>query len=207
MKKLLDVRTLRGALVGILCVAAFFGCKRGEKAAAEAATAPAPAAVAGSAPAPAGGFVTFNDFCNAKLVHVAAHAYKIAPMTGSCFIDDQTMTPAVSMVVRRALKANNVAVTTDRSTAAYVLILAFEQSYRGRRTYTTLKGLLYENKPGNPTVWTGAAVVSSRGSAPAGTFAASQAGALMYNFQRAITTNVSRHMLESYYNRLASVGD
>jgi len=155
----------------------------------------------------ANGFVSIDEFCRAKLVHIAAHTNKSVPLEGSCYIEDNSMTPVVEIILKRALKAHNLQISSDKNTASYILSVSFDQQYIRRRTYTTLKLVFSENKRDNPVLWTGAASVSGRGNYSVSLYAASMTGAVMYNFNQFATTNVNRRTLQSYYQRLASIGD
>ena len=152
-------------------------------------------------------FVSLNEFCKARTIHVETYSGVEEMLRGSCFIADQTGVPVVSAILKRALKSQKFQLSNDKDLADYVLEVSLEQKYIRRRTYSTLKIVLRGNKAGKAAVWTSVAVVSGRGSYPAWTYAASQAGAAMYNFPQNFSGNVNRRLLGSFHQRLQAFGD
>lgn len=165
------------------------------------------ATVTGVPAVPGGSFVTIGEFSLAKLVHVSAQLNKTETINGSCHIEDLTANPGVASILKRALKTHNIAVVDDKSKAVYSLRCSMEQQFAGRRTYTTMRISFTNVKEGNVSLWSGVSSISGRGRYPVGRYAASLAGALMYNFQRFAVSNVSRRMLQAYYPSLAAAGE
>lgn len=156
---------------------------------------------------PVNGFISEDEFCRAKMIHVATQTNKAVTLEGSCYIEDNSTIPVVGVILKRAIKAYNLQIAQNKKDAKYILSVVFSQRHVGRRTQTTAKIVFSENKKDNPILWSGAAGVSARGSHSADLYAASLTGAIMYNFYQFTTTNVNRRMLQSYYQRLASIGD
>lgn len=156
---------------------------------------------------PVNGFISEDEFCRAKMIHVATQTNKAVTLEGSCYIEDNSTIPVVGVILKRAIKAYNLQIAQNKKDAKYILSVIFSQRHVGRRTQTTAKIVFSENKKDNPILWSGAAGVSARGSHSADLYAASLTGAIMYNFYQFTTTNVNRRMLQSYYQRLASIGD
>ena len=156
---------------------------------------------------PVNGFISEDEFCRAKMIHVATQTNKAVTLEGSCYIEDNSTIPVVGVILKRAIKAYNLQIAKNKKDAKYILSVVFSQRHFGRRTQTTAKIVFSENKKDNPILWSGAAGVSARGSHSADLYAASLTGAIMYNFYQFTTTNVNRRMLQSYYQRLASIGD
>ena len=198
------LKKLTGAVCGgICCCFLISGCSRASDEAIPSPDSPL-GTVNGVAVAP---FVSQKEFCRARLIHVATRVQKTFSSGGSCYIEDRTMTPVVGSILKRALKAYNLQVSSDKNSANYILDVSFDQRYIRRRTYTTLKLVFSENKKDNPLLWVGAATVNGRGSYPVNLYAASMTGAVMYNFNQYAAKNVDRRTLQSYYRQLASIGD
>lgn len=185
-------------LGGICCCIMVSGC---------AGTGDQPAQSIKSEALPVNGFISEDEFCRAKMIHVAAQTNKAVTLEGSCYIEDNSTIPVVGVILKRAIKAYNLQIAQNKKDAKYILSVIFSQRHVGRRTQTTAKIVFSENKKDNPILWSGAAGVSARGSHSADLYAASLTGAIMYNFYQFTTTNVNRRMLQSYYQRLASIGD
>lgn len=193
------------AVAALICCFMMAGCASGDAEAAAAAAGASPlAAVHNYAP---NGFVTLDEFCKARLIHVNASLSKPGTVTGSCYVDNKSMDDVVPLVIKRALKSHNIAITQDRASADYVIEATLQQRLIRRRTYTTLKVVFSENKNDRAVIWTGAGAVSARGSYPAGMYSASLSGAVMYNFLQYVVHHVNNRMLQSYYSRLAVIGD
>lgn len=185
-------------LGGICCCIMVSGC---------ASTDDQPAQSTKSEALPVNGFISEDEFCRAKMIHVATQTNKAVTLEGRCYIEDNSTIPVVGVILKRAIKAYNLQIAQNRKDAKYILSVVFSQRHVGRRTQTTAKIVFSENKKDNPILWSGAAGVSARGSHSADLYAASLTGAIMYNFYQFTTTNVNRRMLQSYYQRLASIGD
>ena len=183
---------------GICCCIMVSGC---------ASTGDQPAQSIKSEALPVNGFISEDEFCRAKMIHVATQTNKAVTLEGSCYIEDNSTIPVVGVILKRAIKAYNLQIVQNKKDAKYILSVVFSQRHVGRRTQTTAKIVFSENKKDNPILWSGAAGVSARGSHSADLYAASLTGAIMYNFYQFTTTNVNRRMLQSYYQRLASIGD
>ena len=151
-------------------------------------------------------FVTYDQFCKARSLHVTSRMTSSLVEKASCYIEN-SVDPSISMVIKRALKLHGMPVVADKASARYVVNVSFAQSAVRNRTYTTMHVSFSENKAGQPVAWIGTASLSARGAYNAGEYALSMTGGIMYYFNKFVSQQISRRTLHVFYHQLVAVGE